>query len=85
MAKSKELAEFRAKHFGELKKTLKVLIAVRDDPEVSAKDRIEASKAIGRMLSAMSPAKTGDAKPAKQVAQKPTEDEWAEIESRLAN
>ena len=85
MGKSKELAEFRANNFGELKKTLKVLISVRDSPDTSAKDKIEASKAIGRMLSAMSPAKTGDAKPVKQVEAKPTEDEWAEIESRLAN
>lgn len=60
MPKSKELSEFRQQHFGELERTITVLKEIRDDPEASHKDRIEASKSIGRMLSAMSPARTSE-------------------------
>lgn len=83
--KSTELAEWRESHFGELESTLKVLKGVRDDPSASHKDRIEASKAIGRMLSAMSPSKSGEKKPPKQSEHKPTQDEWDIINARLAS
>ena len=83
---NKELSSWRSKHFKELEATLKVLRTIRDDPEASHKDRIEASKSIGRMLSAMSPSKSGDSKPeAKKNEHMPTEDERDEIERRLAN
>lgn len=86
MAKSKELADFRAKHFEELERTIDVFRQIRDDPKASHKDRIEAGKSIGRMLSAMSPAKAGETKQASQPASqaKPTDEEWAEIERRLS-
>lgn len=86
MPKPKELQEWRLSHFKELENTLIVLKGIRDDPEASDKDRIEASKSIGRLLSAMSPSKSGDAKPVvKQKEHKPTDKEWEEIEKRLAS
>jgi hypothetical protein len=59
MAKKKEdgLTAWRASHFAELEATLKVLVSIRDDPEAKDKDRIEASKGVGRLLSALSPEK----------------------------
>jgi hypothetical protein len=51
------LTEWRRSHFSELEETLKVFMAIRDDPEASNKDRIEAAKGVGRMLSALSPEK----------------------------
>lgn len=86
MAKTKhtELAAWRQHHFSELEATLQVLKGIRDDPEASDKDRIEASKSISRLLSAMSPAKTS-APAAKVQEHKPTQEEWDEIEKRLAS
>jgi len=84
-SKTKELVEWRASHFGELESTLKILKSIRDDDTASNKDRIEASKSIGRLLSAMSPAKAGSDKPKPQQDHKPTQDEWDEIEKRLAS
>lgn len=86
MAKTKhtELAAWRQSHFGELEATLSVLKGIRDNPEASHKDRIEASKSISRLLSAMSPAKSS-APVVKKQEHKPTEEEWAEINARLAN
>jgi hypothetical protein len=55
--KSKELAGWRDSHFAELEATLNVFKGIRDDPEASDKDRIEAGKSIGRMLSAMTPSR----------------------------
>jgi len=51
------LTEWRASHFSELDATLSVLVSIRDNPEAKDKDRIEASKGVGRLLSAMSPEK----------------------------
>lgn len=87
MAKAKELQGFREANFKELEATLAVFKAIRDDPEASNKDRIEAGKSIGRMLSAMSPSRGGEIKKAevKKVEHKPTEEEWLEIDKRLAN
>lgn len=56
-ANAKELSSWRANHFDELERTLTVLKEIRDDPEASNKDRIEAGKSIGRLLSAMAPEK----------------------------
>jgi len=85
LAKSKatELLAWRESHFGELEATLKVLKSIRDDPEASHKDRIEASKSISRMLSAMSPSR-GTGKAAPKAEPKPTIEEWDEINARLA-
>ena len=52
-----ELRKWRASHFAELEATLTVLKSIRDDPEASNKDRVEASKSIGRLLAVMSPDK----------------------------
>jgi hypothetical protein len=59
MPKKKEdgLSAWRAGHFAELEATLSVLKSIRDDPEAKDKDRTEACKGIGRLLSAMSPEK----------------------------
>lgn len=84
MSKNKELSVWRASHFKELEATLAVLKSIRDDPEASNKDRIEASKSIGRLLSAMSPAKAGATKPETKKDNKPTDQEWEVINERLA-
>ena len=52
-----ELRKWRASHFAELEATLIVLRSIRDDPEASNKDRVEASKSLGRLLAVMSPDK----------------------------
>jgi CO dehydrogenase/acetyl-CoA synthase delta subunit len=60
MPKKKEdpgLTEWRRSHFSELEATLNVFKSIRDDPEAKDKDRIEAAKGVGRLLSAMSPEK----------------------------
>ena len=51
------LTAWRRSHFSELETTLSVLKGIRDDPDASNKDRIEASKSVGRLLSALSPEK----------------------------
>ena len=53
----KDLALWREKHFKELEECLKVSIAIRDDPEAGAKNRIEAVKIISRLLNALQPEK----------------------------
>ena len=52
------LSDWREKNIAELDKTLAVWITVRDDPSSSDKDRIEAGKAVARLLGAMSPEST---------------------------
>lgn len=83
--KHTELAAWRQSHFAELEATLSVLRGIRDDPEASNKDRIEASKSIGRLLSAMSPAKASAKTADKKQEHKPTQEEWDIIEKRLAS
>jgi hypothetical protein len=51
------LTAWRASHFAELEATLRVLVSIRDNPDAKDKDRTEACKGIGRLLSAMSPEK----------------------------
>lgn len=53
----KNLAEWRAKHFGELETCLTVAKGIRDDPEAGAKNRVEAVKIIARLLDALKPEK----------------------------
>jgi hypothetical protein len=50
-----ELSAWRATHLDELEMTLRVFREIRDDPEASNKDRIEAGKSVGRLLAVMSP------------------------------
>ena len=84
-----ELAKWRASKFSELESTLTVLIGIRDDVEASNKDRIEASKSIGRLLAVMSPEKVSVTKKDTVVAKKgadnkPTDAEWEQINQRLS-
>jgi CO dehydrogenase/acetyl-CoA synthase delta subunit len=55
--KQAALAEWRARHFEELDLTLTVLKSIRDNPRAKDKDRVDASKAIARMLDAVTPEK----------------------------
>jgi hypothetical protein len=83
MPKPTELAAWRDSHFAELESTLKVLTGIRDDKTASNKDRTEAAKSIGRLLSAMSPAKASTKPAEKKKEQKPTAEETEIIEARL--
>lgn len=51
------LAEWRRKHFSEMEENIKINIEIRDNPEEKAKDRIDASKTISRMLGTLAPEK----------------------------
>ena len=51
------LAEWRREHFSEMDRNLTINIQIRDDPEQKAKDRIDASKTISRMLGTLAPEK----------------------------
>ena len=48
-----DLLDFRRKHFGELENNMTVLISLRDNQNVSPKERIEAAKGIARHLSGL--------------------------------
>jgi hypothetical protein len=52
-----EHGQERATHFKELETSLRVAMAIRDDPEAGAKNRIEAVKIIARMLDGLKPEK----------------------------
>ena len=52
-----ELTAWRKSHWDELEATLKVFKSIRDDPEATNKDRIEAAKGVGRLLAVLSPEK----------------------------
>ena len=67
----KDLAVWRQKHFRELERTLKVAKKIRDDDTATARDRIEASKLVARLLHAVQP---------ERVTQKPTEKQLKEKE-----
>lgn len=58
---SKDIAEFRAKHAKEKENTIQMFMSIRDDPDATHKNRIEAGKAIARMLGALQPDKTSPA------------------------
>lgn len=51
------LAEWRRKHFKEMDANLKINIEIRDNTNEKAKDRIDASKTIARMLGTLAPEK----------------------------
>ncbi len=76
-AKRELLKEWREKHWKQLDKTIKVLIDIRDangegdGPKISPKDRIEAGKAISRMLGVLA-AEKADSAGAGTVMAKPT-------------
>ena len=82
-----ELQAWRARHFGELDKTLEILKTIRDNPDSKDKDRVDAAKSIARILDAMSPEKIdkGPAKPKNEKKHELTDDEWDDISRRLSN
>jgi len=53
--RTESLAEWRKTNFGETQKCLEVAIRVRDAKETGDKERIEAVKAIARMLGSLAP------------------------------
>lgn len=57
MGKNDLVDEWRKEHRDELDRTLAVLISIRDDPDEKSKDRVDASKAIARMLGGLAPDK----------------------------
>ena len=53
----KDLSAWREKHFKELEETLRVAKDIRDNPQASNRDRIEAAKLIARLLHSLQPDK----------------------------
>ena len=85
--KQAALAEWRARHFEELDRNLSVLTSIRDNPKAKDKDKVDASKAINRMLDVVTPEKfekVGIPKntPAKRDL---TQDERDAVRERLAS
>ena len=74
------LAEWRAKHFKEMDKNLEINIAIRDNPNEKAKDRIDASKTIARMLGTLAPEKIE-----KKEATVKKESPFSEAETKALN
>lgn len=58
MSKKLTLSEVRKKYLEEITKNLEVAIAIRDNPSVSDKERINAVKEINWMLGVRRPDKT---------------------------
>jgi hypothetical protein len=85
--KQAALAEWRARHFEELDITLTVLKSIRDNLDAKDKDRVDASKAIARMLDAVTPEKIEKDRIPKNAAAKRelTQDERDAIRERLAS
>ncbi len=86
-AHKEALDDFRQKHFGELEKNLKMLVAVRDNKTEDTKDRITAVKEIAFHLAA----RTQDKRPpvnkpteAKEASKLSTE-ESKDLEELLSN
>lgn len=61
-SKSQAIQEFREEHLGELKKSMEAAIAIRDDPDSTARDKNEAIKIIARLLGALTPEKVDSPK-----------------------
>jgi hypothetical protein len=85
--KHAELAAWRQSHFAELEATLLVLKSIRDNTEAKDKDRTEACKGIGRLLSAMSPEKVAvmasDEKDSASISRRNRPDLSPELKARL--
>jgi len=79
------LAEWRRKHFEQMDKNLAINIQIRDDPNEKAKDRIDASKTISRMLGTLAPEKI-EKKEATVKKESPfTEAQEKDINKRMAS
>lgn len=81
------LSEWRQRHWDELDATLTLLKGVRDDESASNKDRIEAGKAIARMLGGLAAESTKerDSSPKAKEVVELTEEEWLKITSLTSN
>ena len=81
------LSEWRQTNWGELDTTLALLKRVRDDESASNKDRIEAGKAIARMLGGLAAESTKerDSSPKAKEVVELTEEEWLKITSLTGN
>jgi len=78
------LAEWRRRHFKEMDINLKINKEIRDNPEEKAKDRIDASKTIARMLGTLAPEKI-EKKEAEKKKESPfTKAEADEINDRFS-
>jgi len=86
-AHKEALDDFRQKHFGELKKNLKVLKDIRDADVTADKDRIAAAKEIAFLLAARTQDKRAPVskKPLSQVADTLNEEEAGALEELLNN
>lgn len=58
--KKKDLLSFRKKYIQELEKNVEVWKEIRDNPDESGRDRIEAAKNIAKVLGAFSVASAPD-------------------------
>ena len=76
-AYKERLAEWRQKHFEQMKTNMKVAIEIRDDSTAKAKDRIDAIKTIARMLGTLAPEKIE-----KKEAQKTKESPFTPAEEK---
>ena len=81
------LKSWREKHWKELDVTMKVLKSIRDDDEANNKDRIEAGKAISRMLGVLAAEKVDTSKTGGIAMIKPAlkSKHMDELEELLAN
>lgn len=77
------LAEWRRKHFKEMDINLKINKEIRDNPEEKAKDRIDASKTIARMLGTLAPEKIEKKETEKKQESSFTASEEKKIEERI--
>ena len=77
------LDEFRRKNLKELEKTIKVFISIRDNEDEQARNRIEAGKAVARMLAALQPDRQVQEKVKKEEKEVFTKEQSKEIMDRV--
>ena len=77
------LAEWRRKHFKEMNANLKINVQIRDDPDEKAKDRIDASKTIARMLGTLAPEKIEKKEVAKEKESPLTDEDNKKLNTLL--
>lgn len=77
------LDEFRRKHIDELEKTIQVFVEIRDNEDEQARNRIEAGKAVARMLSALQPDRQVQPKEKKEEKEVFTKAQSKEIIDRV--
>lgn len=82
-AYKERLAEWRQKHFKEMERNMQINIQIRDDPNEKAKDRIDASKTIARMLGTLAPEKIEKKEAPKKQESPFSAEEEARLDARL--